>query len=329
MTDDVVLEIKDLRVSYILDEGTLKAVDGISLTIGRNRTLGIVGESGCGKSATTQAVMRIVPKPGKIEGQMLFHVDGQIIDIAALDASGREMRDLRWREIAMIFQEPMAALSPVHTIGDQITEVILLHEGGTPSAARTRSIELLRRVGIASPEQRVDEYPHQLSGGMRQRAMIAMALALKPRLLIADEPTTALDVTIQAQILRLMKELQAEMGMSIMFITHNLGVVANMADDVAVMYLGHVVEYGSARQIFHSPQHPYTQALMQSMPKIGRKSPERLDAVSGSVPIPINLRDECPFASRCPKFIPGRCDQGVPKLTQTEPGHQVRCVLYE
>jgi peptide/nickel transport system ATP-binding protein len=329
MTDDILLEIKDLRVFYPLDEGTLKAVDGVSLTIGRNRTLGIVGESGCGKSATAQAVMRIVPKPGVVEGQMLLHSDSEVVDLAALDPAGSTMRDLRWREVAMIFQEPMAALSPVHTIGDQIIEVILLHQGGSKAAARAQAVELLRHVGIASPEQRVDEYPYQLSGGMRQRAMIAMALALKPRLLIADEPTTALDVTIQAQILRLMKQLQAEMGMSILFITHNLGVVANMADDVAVMYLGRVVEYGSVRQIFHTPQHPYTQALMKSMPRIGRKSRDKLDAISGSVPVPINLPAICPFANRCPKFIPGRCDAGVPKLTQTEAGHQVRCVLYE
>jgi peptide/nickel transport system ATP-binding protein len=327
-SDDLVLEIKDLSVSFPLDEGLLKAVDGISLSIRKNRTLGIVGESGCGKSATGQSILRIVPPPGRIEGQILFHKNGRIVDLASLPPAGKEMRALRWREIAMIFQEPMAALSPVHTIGDQIMEVIMLHEGASKAMARARTIDMLRRVGIALPEIRVDAYAYQLSGGMRQRAMIAMALALKPKLLIADEPTTALDVTIQAQILGLMKDLQDEMGMAIMFITHNLGVIAAMADEVAVMYLGRIVERGTVRQIFRSPQHPYTQGLMQSMPKLGSKSGSKLVAIRGNVPVPINLPDECPFASRCPHFIPGRCDDGVPALIETEPDHQVRCVLY-
>ena len=286
--DNMVLEIKDLRTHFKLDEGLLKAVDGVSLSIRRNRTLGVVGESGCGKSVTAQSILRIVPPPGNVEGEILFHTNGGAIDLASLSAKGKEIRDIRGREISMIFQEPMTSFSPVHTIGNQLMEAILLHEDVPKSNARERSVELLDHVGIANPARRIDEYPHQLSGGMRQRAMIAMALALKPRLLIADEPTTALDVTVQAQILRLMKNLQEDMGMSIMFITHNLGVIANMADEIAVMYLGRVVELGSVRQIFNSPQHPYTQALLQSIPKVGRKARVRLAAIGGTVPVPLD-----------------------------------------
>ena len=271
-----------------------------------------------------------MPPPGTTAGQILFHQDnGTIVDLAALAPSGRAIRAIRGRDITMIFQEPMTAFSPVHTIGDQIMEAILVHEAVPKAAARQQAIELLRLVGIPAPERRVDAYVHQLSGGMRQRAMIAMALALKPKLLIADEPTTALDVTIQAQILRLVKNLQAEMGMSVMFITHNLGVIANMADEVAVMYLGKVVELGSVRQVFHTPQHPYTQALLRSIPQVGRKSRSRLAAIEGTVPVPLDPPDECPFARRCPQFIPGHCDEGAPALIETEPGHWVRCLLYE
>lgn len=327
--NDLVLEVQDLKTYFRLDEGLLKAVDGVSFTIGRNRTLGIVGESGCGKSVTAQSILRIVPPPGTVEGRILLHKDGQVIDLAALDAHGKEIRDIRGRDISMIFQEPMTAFSPVYTIGNQLMEAILLHEPVSKKEARARTIEGLRRVGVAMPERRVDDYPHQFSGGMRQRAMIAMALALRPKLLLADEPTTALDVTIQAQILRLMKDLQAEIGMSILFITHNLGVIANMADEVAVMYLGLVVEHGPVRQVFHSPMHPYTQALLRSIPKVGRKARVRLDAIQGTVPVPIDPPRACGFAPRCTKFIPGRCDADVPPLVEHEPGHKVRCVLYQ
>jgi oligopeptide/dipeptide ABC transporter ATP-binding protein len=227
----------------------------------------------------------------------------------------------------MIFQEPMTAFSPVHTIGDQIIEAIRVHKPVTKQEALARAIELLRHVDISSPERRVHEYSYQLSGGMRQRAMIALALALQPKLLIADEPTTALDVTIQAQILRLMKNLQAEYGMSIIFITHDLGVIANMADEVAVMYLGKIVEYGSVRQIFRQPQHPYTQALMRSIPSLERRG--RLETIAGSVPVPLDPPPICPFSDRCPYFIPGRCDAGMPELLEMDKGHAVRCVLYE
>jgi len=324
-----VLELRDLHTFFPLEEGLLKAVNGVSLTIHKNRTLGVVGESGCGKSVTAQSILRIVPEFAQMTGEILLHQNGHITDLAALAPSGTEIRDIRGRDISMIFQEPMTAFSPVHTVGDQIMEAILVHEDTARDEARSRAVELLSLVGIPIPEERVDAYPHQLSGGMRQRAMIAMALALKPKLLIADEPTTALDVTIQAQILRLMKTLQAEMGMSIMFITHDLGVIANMADEVAVMYLGRVVEFGTVRQIFRSPQHPYTQALLRSIPRTGRRARVRLDTIEGIVPVPLDPPDICPFAERCTQFIPGRCDEKVPDFLETEPGHSVRCILYE
>ncbi|MDE0633632.1 MAG: ABC transporter ATP-binding protein [Caldilineaceae bacterium] len=324
-----VLELRDLHTYFPLEEGLLKAVNGVSLTIHKNRTLGVVGESGCGKSVTAQSILRIVPEFAHMTGEILLHQNGHITDLAALAPSGKEIRDIRGREISMIFQEPMTAFSPVHTVGDQIMEAILVHEDAAREEARSRAVELLSLVGIPMPEERVDAYPHQLSGGMRQRAMIAMALALKPKLLIADEPTTALDVTIQAQILRLMKTLQAEMGMSIMFITHDLGVIANMADEVAVMYLGRVVEFGSVRQIFRSPQHPYTQALLRSIPRTGHRARVRLDTIEGIVPVPLDPPDICPFSERCTQFIPGRCDEKVPDFLETEAGHSVRCILYE
>ncbi len=324
-----VLELRNLHTFFPLEEGLLKAVNGVSLTIHKNRTLGVVGESGCGKSVTAQSILRIVPEFAQMTGEILLHQNGHITDLAALAPSGKEIRDIRGRDISMIFQEPMTAFSPVHTVGDQIMEAILVHEDAAREEARGRAVELLSLVGIPLPEERVDAYPHQLSGGMRQRAMIAMALALKPKLLIADEPTTALDVTIQAQILRLMKTLQAEMGMSIMFITHDLGVIANMADEVAVMYLGRVVEFGSVRQIFRTPKHPYTQALLRSIPRTGRRARVRLDTIEGIVPVPLDPPDVCPFSERCSQFIPGRCDEKVPDFLETEPGHTVRCILYE
>ena len=324
-----VLEIRDLHTFFPLEEGMLKAVNGVSLTIHKNRTLGVVGESGCGKSVTAQSILRIVPDFAQMTGEILLHKNGEVIDLAALAPSGREIRDIRGRDVSMIFQEPMTAFSPVHTVGEQIMEAILVHDDVPKPEARAHAIELLKLVGIPIPEERVDAYPHQLSGGMRQRAMIAMALVLTPMLLIADEPTTALDVTIQAQILRLMKGLQAEMGMSIMFITHDLGVIANMADDVAVMYLGRVVEYGSVRQIFRTPKHPYTQALLRSIPRTGRRARVRLEAIEGIVPVPLDPPDICPFADRCTQFIPGRCDEKVPDFLEIASGHSVRCFLYE
>jgi peptide/nickel transport system ATP-binding protein len=330
MNGDRLLEVIDLHTHFALEDGTLKAVNGVSFTVDKHRTLGIVGESGCGKSVTSQAILQIVPKPGSVSGQIrLFRDDGSVTDIASLDPESDTMRDIRGREIGMVFQEPMTAFSPVHTIGNQIMEVLFVHGERSASAARERAIQMLAEVKIPAPERRVDEYPFQLSGGMRQRAMIAMAMIMHPRLLIADEPTTALDVTIQAQIIRLMKRLQQETGMAIIFITHNLGVIANMADDVAVMYMGKIVEFGSVRQILKNPKHPYTQALLRSIPKFGETSGNRLATIRGSVPIPLNPPDACPFANRCESFIAGRCDRRMPPPTQVEPGHTVNCILYE
>ena len=327
---DVLLEVEDLRAYFELDEGTLKAVNGVSFTIKKNRTLGIVGESGCGKSVTAQSIMRITPKRNStISGKILLHNGSSSVDVLQLDEDGDEMRDLRGREIAMIFQEPMTAFSPVHTIGNQIMEALFVHGEKDKSAARARVVALLDEVGIPAPERRIDEYSFQLSGGMRQRSMIAMAIALNPRLLIADEPTTALDVTIQSQILRLMKRLQRENGMAIMFITHDLGVIASMADDVAVMYLGKIVEYGSARQIFKNPKHPYTRGLLRSIPKFGATEGAHLATIKGTVPVPLDPPDACPFANRCDEFIAGHCDARMPDAVAVAPGHSVNCVLYE
>ncbi len=327
---DVLLEVEDLRAYFELDEGTLKAVNGISFTIRKNRTLGIVGESGCGKSVTAQSIMRITPKRNSaISGKIMLHHGSSSVDVLQLDEDGDEMRDLRGREIAMIFQEPMTAFSPVHTIGNQIMEALFVHGEKDRGAARARVVALLEEVGIPAPERRIDEYSFQLSGGMRQRSMIAMAIALNPRLLIADEPTTALDVTIQSQILRLMKRLQRENGMAIMFITHDLGVIASMADDVAVMYLGKIVEYGSARQIFKDPKHPYTRGLLRSIPKFGATEGAHLATIKGTVPVPLDPPDACPFANRCDDYIAGKCDARMPEAVTVAPGHSVNCVLYE
>ncbi|MCY4072040.1 MAG: ABC transporter ATP-binding protein [Chloroflexi bacterium] len=330
MTPDALLEVKDLHTYFELEEGTLKAVNGVSFTIRKNRTLGIVGESGCGKSVTAQSIMRITPKKNSsMRGQILLHHESGAVDVAQLDEDGDEMRDLRGRDIAMIFQEPMTAFSPVHTVGNQIMEALFVHGERDKRAARKRVIALLDEVGIPAPERRIDEYPFQLSGGMRQRSMIAMAIILNPRLLIADEPTTALDVTIQAQILRLMKRLQRDNGMAIMFITHDLGVIANMADDVAVMYLGKIVEYGTSRQIFNDPKHPYTKGLLRSIPKFGTTIGKHLATIKGTVPVPLDPPDACPFANRCAEFIAGACDVRMPAAVAVAPGHSVNCVLYE
>jgi len=330
------IEVHDVKVYFYLDEGTVRAVEGVSFDIARGRTLGVVGESGCGKSVTSQAIMQIVPPPGKIvEGQIFFHRyndDGssEKIEITKLDPRGPEIRSIRGNEIAKIFQEPMTSLSPVHTIGNQIMEAITLHQGLDKTAARERAIEMLDHVGLPQPDQRIDYYPHQLSGGMRQRAMIAMALSCTPSLLIADEPTTALDVTTEAQILELMKGLQSEFGMAIMFITHNLGVIAEMADDVVVMYLGKEVELAPVDDTFYDPYHPYTRDLLRSIPRIGRKVYGRLHTITGSVPDPYNIPPGCPYHPRCRDFIEGKCDQAIEiPFYQVGPDHWARCWLYE
>jgi len=325
----LLLEVKDLKTYFYLDEGVLKAVDGVSFKLEREKTFGLVGESGCGKSVTAQSIMRIVPPPGKMKGEIIFRQSNKkVIDLARLDPFGKEIRSIRGKEITMIFQEPMTSLSPLHTIGNQIMEAILLHQKVDKKEARRLAIEMLDKVGIPDPSHRIDEYPHQLSGGLRQRAMIAMALSCNPSLLIADEPTTALDVTVQAQILELMKALQKEFGMSIIYITHNLGVIAEISDEVAVMYLGKIVEYANVGEIFCNPLHPYTVRLLRSIPKVGKKTRTRLDSISGTVPLPLNLPRGCTFYPRCPEAKEGICNLDDPSIVEAKEGHKVSCFLY-
>lgn len=338
--DQLLLEVRNLRTYFFLDEGTVRAVDGADFEIKRGHTLGVVGESGCGKSVTAQSVLRIVPPPGRIvEGEMVFHrlLQGggssasqmvALVDLTALDPRGREIRSIRGAEIAMVFQEPMTSLSPVHTIGSQIVEAITLHQEVSKAEAREKAIEMLDRVGMPEPSQTMDSYPHQLSGGMRQRGMTAMALSCNPSLLIADEPTTALDVTTEAQILELMRDLQQELGMAIMYITHDLGVIAEMAEVVVVMYLGKVVERADVDSIFYTPQHPYMRALLKSIPRIGKKSRQRLESIKGVVPDPYAIPRGCPFHPRCSDFISGVCNREEPPWVQVGSGHWARCHLY-
>ncbi len=322
------VEVKDLRTYFFTEDGVVKAVDGVSFAIEPEQTLGVVGESGCGKSVTALSIMGLVPMPpGKIVGgQVIFHRDGQPIELTRLNPKGREYRSIRGKEIAMIFQEPMTSLNPVFTIGYQIMEAIMLHQKVSKKEARQKAIEMLRQVGIPEPEQRVDEYPHQLSGGMRQRAMIAMALSCNPSLLIADEPTTALDVTIQAQVLDLMRDLQKRFHAAIMLITHDLGVVAEMCEEVVVMYLGKVVEHAKVRPIFHEPKHPYTQGLLKSIPSLATKK-KRLEPIKGVVPDPLHAPPGCPFHPRCPHAM-DICRREAPPLREVEPEHEVACWLY-
>ncbi len=327
------LEIKDLKTYFTTLEGQVRAVDGVSFSMAPQETWGLVGESGCGKSVTAYSVLRLLPLKycRIVQGTINFQQrNGQVVDLAKVDPRGDVIRNIRGNEIAMIFQEPMTSLSPVHTVGSQIMEAIQLHQNVSHTEAEKRTVEVIKAVGIANPEQRVQEYPHQFSGGMRQRAMIAMALSCNPSLLIADEPTTALDVTIQAQILELMKSLQKDYNTSILIITHNLGVVAEMADKVAVMYMGKIVESGDARTIFHHPLHPYTLGLMQSVPKMGRNVKQRLVPIAGSVPDPFSIPKGCAFFPRCPAQKKTACQgpEDVP-LTEIEAGHFVRCTLYQ
>jgi len=329
------LSVRNLKTYFTQDEGTVKAVDGVSFDMAPGATLGIVGESGCGKSITARSILRIVDRPGRIvEGEIHFRrpaANGRaerVIDLATLDANGAEMRGIRGAEIALIFQEPMSSFSPVHSVGNQIIEAILLHQPVSRAEARDKTIEILHRVGVSSPEQRVDQLANQLSGGLRQRAMIAMALSCRPTLLIADEPTTALDVTTQTQILELMRHLQQEDRMAIMLITHDLGVIAEMATDVAVMYLGRVVEQAPVDAIFHDPKHPYTRGLLRSIPRIRSKTRERLTPIAGAVPHPYDRPTGCPFHPRCPDFMPGTCDRQAPSLRPVGDNHAVSCFLY-
>jgi peptide/nickel transport system ATP-binding protein len=331
------LEVKNLKTAFDLQEGRVVAVDGATFTINHGETLGIVGESGCGKSISARSILRITgATDNNISGEILYHrrvgtgksVRTETVDLLKLSTGSKEIRAIRGAEISMIFQEPMTAFSPVHTIGNQIIEGIQLHEKTSNRDARRRAIDMLRLVEMPNAEQRIDDYPHQLSGGMRQRAMIAMALICRPRILLADEPTTALDVTTQAQILSLIRRLKEELGMSVVMITHDLGVVAETSQSVAVMYLGRVVETADVRSLFRDPKHPYTQAMLNSIPKMGRHARERLSPVKGMVPSPYNRPHGCPFHTRCPHVMPGICDRYEPQPTQLGNGREVSCFLY-
>jgi peptide/nickel transport system ATP-binding protein len=351
------IEIKDLHVNFEVRDGTVHAVDGATFTVNRGETLGVIGESGCGKSVTAKTVMAMVPKPGKVSGDVLYYRrpkishngddEVEVVNITELDPDGRLIRSIRGGEIAMIFQEPMSSLTPVYsagthigealslhrmvpkTVGEEMADTIAAYRHVTQEEAREIAVDMLRKVGLPQPERRVDSYPHQLSGGQRQRVMIAIALSCQPAMLIADEPTTALDVSIEAQILDLMRDLQETVDMAIMFITHNLGVVAEMAKEIVVMYMGKQVERASAVDIFYESKHPYTKALLKSIPQVGKRSHERLASIKGMVPDPFNLPSGCVFHPRCPSYMPGKCDEIKPSWIQVEEDHWVRCLLYE
>jgi len=318
---EVLVDVKNLRTFFYTEDGVVPAVDGVDLTIHRGEIVGLVGESGCGKSVTALSIMRLIPNPpGKIiSGEIMFHGED------LLKKSEEEMRLIRGDKISMIFQEPMTSLNPVFTVGDQISEAITLHQKIDEAEAKKRTVEMLHLVGIPEPERRYSQYPHELSGGMRQRVMIAMALSSNPDLLISDEATTALDVTIQAQILDLMRGLQKKLGMAILIITHNLAVVAEMAETIAIAYAGKIVENASAREIFKSPRHPYTYGLLQSIPKFTeRRTNEPLPAIEGMVPSPYHMPNGCRFNPRCP-FATEKCRAEEPELVELTPGHLVRC----
>ncbi len=309
-----ILSVRNLHTHFFADEGVVRAVDGTSFDLYAGQTLGIVGESGCGKSVTARSVLRIVDRPGRIvSGEILLRrADGSVVDMVRLAPDGREARAIRGGEIGLVFQEPMSSLSAFHTIGNQLIEAIRLHAPLSKKQARTRAIELLAMVGIPRPEQRVDAYSFELSGGLRQRVMIALALAAEPRVLIADEPTTALDVTTQAQILELIRSLQQERDLAVILITHDMGVIAEMADDVVVMYLGKEVEKGPVDAIFHAPKHPYTRALLRSIPNVLAEPREKLATIAGSIPHPFARPRGCPFHPRCTEAIQGVCDVEFP-----------------
>ncbi len=332
MNPDNLLEINELSVHFRTLDGIVRGVDGVSFSIRNGETIGVVGESGCGKSVPAHSIMRLLPKRiSRIAGGNIWfrRRNGDEVDMTTIDPEGSLIRSIRGNEIAMIFQEPMTSLSPMHTIGDQITEAIMLHQNVDRAEADERAIEMLTAVRIGNAREFIKSYPHQYSGGMRQRAMIAMALSCNPSLLIADEPTTALDVTIQAQILDLMRNLQHEFESAIMMITHNLGVINEMADRIVVMYLGKVVEIADRRTIFKRPAHPYTVGLLQSVPEMGKMDRKRLHPIPGIIPDPFHVPQGCAFHPRCPARKTHACTDpaGVP-LVEVEPGHMVRCTLY-
>ena len=325
--NQIVLNIQNLRVFFYTEEGEVKAVDGVSFSMRRGRIMALVGESGCGKSVTSYSILRLIQKPGRIvDGRITFSpLQGKAVEITGLSDNSEELYHLRGGRISMIFQEPMTALSPVHTVGNQICEAILLHQDVSKNEARKRAIEMLQKVGIPGADKRIDQYPFEMSGGMRQRVVIAMALVCNPEILIADEPTTALDVTIQAQIMGLMKGLQRDLGTSTLLITHDLGVVAQLADDVAVMYLGRIIERGPVREIMKRPRHPYTHGLLQSLPSLAMNK-ERLPSIEGSVPSLTEIPSGCPFHPRCPHAESGLCNLGAPPdIEEVDSGHDVAC----
>ncbi len=325
---ETLLEVRDLTTHFHTDDGVVRAVNGVSFTVDKQQVVGVIGESGCGKSVTAHSILRLIPSPpGRIEaGEIVLHRDGETVDIAKLPVNGRTLREIRGREIAMIFQEPMRTLTPVYSIGYQIMERTRPFLGLNRREARRHAIDMLHKVDMPDPEHRIDAYPHQLSGGMRQRAMIAMALSCNPKLLIADEPTTALDVTIEAQILDLLQQLQQELHMSMLFITHDLGVLSRIADEVIVMYLGKIVERASKADLFRNPKHPYTQALFRSIPAMAEAPKAKLEVIAGSVPNPMQVIQGCPFAARCPHATE-ECNT-MPDELEVAPGHAVSCWLY-
>ncbi len=324
--NETLIEVRDFKVNIKLDEGTINAVRGVNFSIKKGETLGIVGESGCGKSLTSKAILGINEKKCVSEGHIFFEADEKgMIDLISLNPRGKEIRSIRGKQISMIFQEPMVSFSPMYTIGNQINECTRLHITKDKAKSKEISLEMMKKVGIANAEKRYNQYPHEFSGGMLQRALIAMALVCKPKLLIADEPTTALDVTIQAQILELMKELQKEFGMSILFITHDLGTVSKMCDRVAVMYLGKIVETAPIDELYENPQHPYTKGLIGSVHKIGTKKTEKLFSIEGTVPLAMNLPPGCGFYDRCSERIEGVCNKREPVLTNAGNQHEVSC----
>lgn len=331
-SEQPLLSVQNLKIRIQMDNGEMKAVDGVDFEIHKGKTLGLVGESGCGKSLTSRAIISINPKECETSGSIVYRSDNEAslkkLDLLSLNPTGKQIRSIRGRKIAMIFQEPMTAFSPMYTIGNQIMEAIQIHRTKNKKEAKKIALEMLAKVGISDQEKRFDQYPHEFSGGMRQRAMISMALSCNPEILIADEPTTALDVTIQAQVLELMRSLQAELGMAILLVTHDLGIIAQMCDEVAVMYLGKIVEQAPVKEIFYNPKHPYTKGLLKSMPRLGGDKSKRLDSIEGSVPMPINMPPMCGFYERCKDRIEGVCNtQAVPKTRITDQ-HSVRCFLY-
>ena len=329
MDAENILEINDLFVEFHGDEGVAKAVNGVSFTVAEGQSVGIVGESGCGKSVSAFSILRLLADTARItDGSILYRErDGSITDITTLNPDGERIRDIRGDQISMIFQEPMTAFSPVHTINNQISELLILHRGMTKPEAKKESIDLLRKVGIPDPEKRIDDYTFQFSGGMRQRAMIAMGIACSPRILVADEPTTALDVTLQAQVLKMIKEMQAELNLSLILITHDLSIISKMVDHVNVMYLGKIVESAPVRDMFNNPRHPYTRNLLKSIPRMTGQG-ERLHTIEGTVPTTYLLPEGCPFHPRCEAMIEGKCDVQVPGKTTISDNHSVFCHLY-